>query len=110
MIIHQPETLKKDGGTILWAALEMDKQRDYFPPYLWYRVSDQYASYLKPQSDAFLVAALLAGMHFGEDIEVRGSVSPRLTYHLSEYQTLISVREPDTVQPIEIKYNYITFY
>ena len=78
MIIHQPEIIIKDGLAILWARIEMAKQRQDFPDYIWYRVPEQYATFLIPQSDAFLVASLLAGMYFGEGITVRGAISPRL--------------------------------
>ena len=104
MIIHQPETIEQDGYVIIWARLELKEPQENFPKYLWYRVPDQYASYLTLQSDAFLVPALLAGMHFGEDIDVRGTVSPKLAYNLEEYQFLLNLRMPNAVKPVSIKY------
>ncbi|MBG7609666.1 MAG: hypothetical protein IZT55_02245, partial [Anaerolineae bacterium] len=107
MIIHQPEIIRKDGHAFLWAKLEMDTKHDHFPDYVWYRVPERYASGLCLQSDAFLVVGLLAGMYYGEDIQVRGPVSPRLAYHLDEYQFLLQMRKPMEVQTVNVKYDHL---
>jgi hypothetical protein len=105
MIIHQPEIIHKNRHTIVWSKIELAVKQDNFPEYLWYRVPDQYAGYLSLQSDAFLIPGLLAGMHFKENIEVRGVVSPKLAYHLEEYQYVLNFRMPDDVRPVEITYS-----
>jgi hypothetical protein len=105
MIIHQPEVLKKDDHTIVWSKIEMDRRPNDFPEYLWYRVPDQDGCNLSMQSDAFLVPGLLAGMHFGEDIEVRGVVSPKLAYQLEEYQHVLHFRLSEYVQQVAIQYH-----
>lgn len=107
MIIHQPELINKDGHTIVFSKIEFAVAKKDFPEYLWYKIPDQHADYLSIQSDAFLVPGLLAGMHFGEDIEVRGVVSPKLAYHLDEYQYILKFRMPEYVQLVEIKYNQL---
>jgi hypothetical protein len=43
-------------------------------------------------------------MYFQEDIEVRGTVSPRLAYHLEEYQYLLKFRFPENIHQVEIDY------
>ncbi|MCP4140512.1 MAG: hypothetical protein GY755_09515 [Chloroflexi bacterium] len=107
MIIHQPEIINKDGKAILWSKIELSKKRDNFPDYVWYRVPEQYAAYLHPQSDAFLLSGLLAAMHFREDIQVRGTISPYLAYHLHEYQFLLNFRLPEILQPVSIQYEHL---
>ena len=107
MIIHQPELLRKDDHTIVWSRIELAVKQENFPNYLWYRVPDRYAEYLSLQSDAFLVPGLIAGMQFGENIEVRGVVSPKLAYHLDEYQYVLHFRLPEYVKHVEIKYNQL---
>jgi hypothetical protein len=107
MIIHQPEMLKRDGHTILFSKIEMRHPPVNFPEYLWYRVPDSYSQYFSFQSDAFLVPGLLAGMYFKEDIKVRGTVSPKLAYHLDEYQQLLHFILPEDVTPVEIKYDQL---
>ena len=104
MIIHQPELLKRDGHTIIYAKIEMNQHRENIPDHLWYRVPDQFSQHLSLQGDAFLIPGLLAGMHFQEDIEVRGTVSPKLAYHLEDYQNLLHFMMPKSVTPVEIKY------
>ncbi|MCJ7703792.1 MAG: hypothetical protein MUO62_19610 [Anaerolineales bacterium] len=107
MIIHEPETIHQDGHTLIWSVIEFAKKRENYPETLWYRVPEAYAGYLSPQSDAFLVPGLLAGMYYGEDIEVRGRVSPRLAYSLAEYQFVLHFRMPEVVSPVEIKYSHL---
>jgi len=104
MIIHQPEITRKDGHTIVYARIEMAQKRAGIPDFLWYRVPDRYVGYLSAQNDAFLVPGLLAGMYFGEDIRVRGVISPRLAYNLDEYQFVLHFRLPKDVRPVEITY------
>jgi hypothetical protein len=107
MIIHQPEMFKRDGNTIIYAKIEMNQPRDHFPEYLWYRVPEHFTHNLSMQSDAFLIPGLIGGMHFKEDIEVRGSVSPKLAYNLDEYQYLLNFRMAKDVTPVEIKYTHL---
>jgi hypothetical protein len=104
MILYPPELVRENSFTIAWAKVELDKKRENFPEYLWYRVPEVYGSYFSSQSDAFLVAALLAAMHYGEDIRVCGTVSPRLAYHLDEYQFVLHIREPHILNRVKIDY------
>jgi hypothetical protein len=105
MIIHQPETFLKDGNFIIWSRIELERPRENFPKYLWYKIPEKYGSFISTQSDAFLLPGLLAGMHFEEDIEVRGNISPRLAYALDEYQFVLHFRMPNEVQPVTINYS-----
>jgi len=107
MIIHQPEILKQDNHTIVWAKIELETRPKNFPDYLWYRLPDKYDDYICTNSDAFLVPGLVAGMHFGEDIQVRGTVSPRLAYHLDEIQFLLNFWMPNEVRPVSIHYELL---
>jgi len=104
MIIHEPEIITDSEASIIWSKIEYQSHHEYFPEYLWYRIPTKYEQYISPQSDAFLVPSLLVGMHIGDNIEVRGAVSPRLAYQINEYQHLLSTRMPDTVRPVDIKY------
>jgi len=104
MIIHQPEKITQETHTIVWAKIELDKKVENFPDYLWFRVPNLYAKYTNTQSDAFLVSGLLGGMYLGEDIQVRGSVSPRLAYHLEEYQFVLNFLYPKEVHLVTIEY------
>jgi len=105
MIIHQPELLMRDGDAIVHARIEMKQSRENIPDHLWYRVPEQFSQHLSLQGDAFLIPGLLAGMHFQEDIEMRGTVSPRLAYNLEEYQELLHFLLPKPVTPVKINYS-----
>ena len=107
MIIHNTEIITDGEYATAWSKIELEKPQDNFPEYLWYRVPNQYADYLTAQSDAFLVAGLLAGMYFGEDIFVKGIVSPRLAYHLTEYQYILNFRFPEYLRQVNIVYDRI---
>jgi len=107
MILHPPQLLSENGYAIAWAKVELDEERENFPEYLWYRVPEAFGEYLSLQSDAFLVAALLAAMHYGEAIQVGGTVSPRLAYHLEEYQFILHTREPVILKRVKIDYQHL---
>lgn len=107
MIIHEPELIKHSDHTFFYSKIELRHPPTNFPEYLWYKVPDSFSKYLSPQSDAFLIPGLLAGMHYQEDIEVRGTVSPRLAYNLAEYQHLLHFRMPRALTPVEIKYSHL---
>jgi hypothetical protein len=104
MIVHSPEIVRRDEQTIVWSRVELAQKRADFPDYLWYSIPNRYASYISLQSDAFLIPALLAAMGFGEDIQVRGTISPRLAYLLEEYQFILSFRFPKDLRQVEIIY------
>ena len=94
MIIHQPELITKDGYSILWSRVELTKENGYFPKFIWYRVPILYGKLFTTQSDTFLISGLLAGMYLGENIEVKGNVSPKLAYQLEEiFQDSLHLRE-----------------
>jgi hypothetical protein len=107
MIIHQPELIKRDDQTILFSKVELDHSPSHFPEFLWCRIPTQFSPFLSLQSDTFLIPCLLAGMLLKEDIEVRGPVSPRLAYHLEEYQHLLHFRSPEEITPVNIKYSQL---
>jgi len=107
MIIHQPELLEREGYIILHARIELNQHPANFPEYLWYRVPEQFSQHISLQSDPFLIPGLMAGMQFKEDIEVRGTVSPRLAYHLEEYQHLLNFRLPTDLNIVDVKYAHL---
>jgi len=104
MIIHHPEKTIQETHTILWARIDLDTKVERFPEFVWYRVPNRYAEYFSLRSDAFLIPALVAAMHFGEDIRVRGTVSPRLAYHLDEYQFIQKFQFPREVHKVAVHY------
>jgi hypothetical protein len=107
MILRQPRIIEQENHTILGTRIQTLKPRLNFPEYLWYRVPKEYGAYLSTQNDAFLAPALLAGMYYGESLQVQGAVSPRLAYNLDEYQYIISIRFPDLLQRVSLQFERI---
>ncbi|MDF1845242.1 MAG: hypothetical protein P1U77_27855 [Rubripirellula sp.] len=81
MIIHKPRYEVIDGE----ARIIADVQCLTGCASLRYSVDEKYASYLTTRLDGFLVGLLILAMKNGEDIELKGSVSPRLFYNLTNY-------------------------
>ncbi|MGB0600451.1 MAG: hypothetical protein ACPGLY_27560 [Rubripirellula sp.] len=81
MIIHTPEIEVVDGIAKATADIEYAQYRTS----LWYSVEEKYASYLTKRLDGFLVGLLLLAMRHGENIQVKGGISPRLYYNLTNY-------------------------
>jgi hypothetical protein len=46
-------------------------------------------------------------MYFGEDIEVKGSASPRLAYQLREYQHILNSRFPKILNRVNVTYHQL---
>ena len=107
MILHAPEWVKKDGQLILYVRVEFDNSTVQIPEFLWYKLPEQYGNFFTDQSDPFLLSSLLAGMYFREDIRVKGPISPRLAYSLTEYQHLLHSRFPNQLQLVKIDYDHI---
>lgn len=102
LIIHQPEILTSEGTITSWAAIEYENRRPGQPELLWYRFPESYREFISEQSDAFLLPGMMLALHLGEDIEVRGRVSPKLAKYLIDYLRVLSVWMPEYVRPIEI--------
>jgi len=90
LIIHQPELTHKNGEVEVSARIEFDQLIPNIPDRLWFRFPESCAEYLTDRGDGFLLNMLIPAMHYGEDIEVRAAVSPKLLYNLKEYQYLFA--------------------
>lgn len=94
MIIHQPEIYPKNGEIEISARVEFDQAITNIPERLWFRFPESCGEYLNDRGDGFLLNMLIPAMYFGEDIEIRAEVSPKLLYNLKEYQYLFSSTYP----------------
>ena len=107
MIIHQPKFSHQNGEIILSAAVVIEsskKSAEMLPKTLWFSYPESYESYIVDQSDGFLASLLLLGMYFGEDIDIKGSVSPRLAYGVQEYQAVFNQWFPKKLCRVAINY------
>jgi hypothetical protein len=85
MIIHLPELIAEKGEIKISARVETSKPIPHFPDTLWFSFPETYQPYITPRSEAFLLAMLVPAMYFNEDIEVRGTTSPKLAFNLQDF-------------------------
>jgi hypothetical protein len=85
MIIHPPEVTQGNGEIKISAKVETSKAIPHFPDRLWFSFPESYQPDLTPRSEAFLLPLLVPAMYYQEEIEVRGSISPRLAVNLREF-------------------------
>ncbi|MBG7609668.1 MAG: hypothetical protein IZT55_02255, partial [Anaerolineae bacterium] len=86
---------------------EMQKSIPYLPQELWYRFPEHYAERLSPRVDAFASTALLVAMVAGEELRVRGKISPRLAYNLVEYRNIYHSWDSKLFQKVDISYEHL---
>lgn len=100
MKIHSPQLDTRDGYTFLAAYIEDSPPNT--PDWLWFRVPTILRDSLTLQSDAFVSALLILAMFLGEDMEVKGQVSPRFAYGLADYQAAFRMWSPDTFKLVHL--------
>jgi hypothetical protein len=105
MIIHQPEITIKNGQIKVAARIETVHQRGELPETLWFAFPESYADYVTDRSDGFLSTLLLIAMYLGEDIEVRGTVSPQLALNMQELVPIYAVWQPRVLTAVSIQYD-----
>ena len=99
MIIHLPEVRNANGHARLIATVEADGVNQP----LWYEVEARLQHYLTyDRLDCFVVALLILAMRRGENIFLRGPMSERLYYNLTNYYIpIVKVMIP-SLQRVEI--------
>lgn len=84
MIIHPPESKQANGQFTISSRLEYAQDRG-LPDTLWFSVDEGFSSIAANRSDIFLSSLIRTARAIGEDIEVRGELSPKLLYGMREY-------------------------
>ena len=107
MIIHTPTKIIEDGQVRIAAHFEMKKTLPFMPHELWYRFPQQYDEHISLRADAFVPTALLVAMYAGEDLQVRGTISPKLAYNLLEYREIFHSWYPKLFQRVDIRYEHL---
>lgn len=94
-------TLEANGDQRLSALLTFETPRPTsFPVYYLFRNPP---GDLLPAADPFLITSLVAGMLFGEDIEVRGPVDRELLVNIEMEIIPVLLRWFPSLQPIEVR-------
>lgn len=105
VIIHQPEIESKNGRIRISAVVDLQNSQINIPDVIWFEVPEDYQEFITNRADGFAVALLLLAMALGENIEVRGVLSPRLAYGMQEYQRVFNCWFPQKFKLIDIKCN-----
>jgi hypothetical protein len=103
LIIHERKTVRKGSETVISSEIEWNNSYSSIPNTLWFSLPHQEEKHIIDRQDGFLASLILLAMHFGEDIEVRGEISPRLAYGLGEYQNAFNSWFPKRFTPINVK-------
>ena len=106
MIIHSPTLTKSDGEIYITSRFELRRPLAELPVEMWYRFPEKYQRFLspRPRADGFAASALLLAMYTGEDLEIRGPLSPRLAYGLYTYQDVFASWAPELFTKIDIQF------
>ncbi len=107
MIVHSPTKTIKDGQVHIASRFELDTSLPYLPDELWYRFPEKYAEKIFQRSDAFAATGLLMAMYTGEDLKIRGTISPKLAYNLFEYRNIYHTWYPDFFKKVDIQYDHL---
>jgi hypothetical protein len=86
MVIHPPTVEERDGEVQVAARIETARGERA----LWFAIPATHGEAISDRADAFVAAALPVAMALGEDIEVRGRVSPRLIHGTRQYQHVLA--------------------
>ena len=102
MIIHAPEISSRSDGITASARIEFHTKVSGMPDSLWFKFPQDQSELVSDRADGFVVAMLLIAMRHGENIRVRGALSPRLRAGMGKYQHVFNSWFPKTFQVIDI--------
>jgi hypothetical protein len=105
VIINAPEISTHAGEVTISARVETRRLVPYLPDRLWFRFPQSYREYISGHSNGFLSALILIAMHLGEDLQVRGSVSPLLAQNLGNVQAAYHEMHPGLLKQVKIHYD-----
>jgi hypothetical protein len=96
LIINPIEIVESDAEVRLQSLIEFSDKKKY----LWYSLPKKFSQYLMTEKlDGFLVGVLLLAMKLGEDIEVKGAVSERLYFNLTNsYMKIMQILIPELIK------------
>lgn len=102
MIIHNPKITSGNNEIMVSSRVEFQSRNVNLPPELCFKFPLANEDYISDRSDGFLIAMILMAMQAGEDIHVKGVVSPRLLTGLCEYQRTFNLWFPRRFRTVEI--------
>jgi hypothetical protein len=107
MILHTPVLSKQDGQVLVAARVETQSAIPNLPKELWYRFPERYEEMVGARADGFAATTLLTAMYCGEDLNIRGPISPRLAYGLLEYRNIFHGWLPKIFHMVDVSYEKV---
>ncbi|MBW3021054.1 hypothetical protein KY334_07195 [Candidatus Woesearchaeota archaeon] len=103
MIIYKPKIKKNKDNIIIYSDIEFDNPKFQNLKKLWYQFPKSHEKFISNRSDGFLVALLPTAMSINEDLEIKGTISPKLRRGLEECQEIWATWWPEKFKRIKIK-------
>jgi len=97
LIIEEPRPV---GGRIEVGARFVSSSGTYR---LWYRVEEERREALAVNADPFVLGTITLAMKIGEDVLIRGGVSPTLMANLELFQQAWSTWKPELYRQVELR-------
>jgi len=104
MIVHKPSITEEDNEICVSAKVETQSNSVKLPETLWFKFPKDYKEYVTDRSDGFAAALLPLAMALGEDMEIKGTVSPRLAFGMREYQRITSLWWPNRLRSVHVTF------
>lgn len=104
MIINSQRITESDDNVIVEALIEYSNKKEK----LWFSLPKDYKQYItQPNLDGFLVGLLPLAMKLGEDIEVKGAISKKLYFNLTNYLMVITQVVLPYLKKVNITVEYL---
>jgi len=107
MIIDAPEITEVNDEICVSSRIEIQTSEMTFPKTLWFKFPKGYVEYVTDRADCFAVLLLPLAMRYGEDLEIRGALSPRLAHGLQEYQRIQHLWKPTQFKLVQITCHHL---
>jgi hypothetical protein len=104
MIIHKPVQNTINGEIVISSKVDFQKLRGDLPEKLWFRFPSSYSNYISEKSDGFLVCLCLVASYFQENVDVRGSISPKLASNIDRFLQPYYKAYPSTYHRVVLNY------
>jgi len=101
MIVHAPQI--EERGGVLAVSARVDVGRRDLPDAVWFEVPARFGDLLVARADAFAALLCPLAMALGEDLDVRGPLSPRLLLGLREWQEAVHAWLPGTFRVARVE-------
>jgi len=102
MIIHRPKKTIS-GDRVRISAFIESESRPKLSDTLWFDLPSEFSEDISAQSNAFAAISMLPSMVLGEDLIVRGQLSPKLFHGLYQYQKIFHGWFPHMFKPVDIR-------